>query len=128
MTRMSEAAACRIVLCDDSRGYVALLRVLVELEPAFELVGEAYDGRQAIEVCAQVRPDLLVLDVSMPEMDGLTAIPHVQDASPGTTIVMLTGFDSPEVRRQALELGAAGYLEKGLSATELVAALRSFAA
>jgi YesN/AraC family two-component response regulator len=124
---MSENAVCRVVVCDDSRGFIALLRVLVELEPGFELVGEAYDGRQAIEVCAQVRPDLLVLDVSMPEMDGLTAIPHVQDASPETTIVMLTGFDSLEVRRQALELGAAGYLEKGLSATELVAALRSFA-
>jgi DNA-binding NarL/FixJ family response regulator len=118
----------RVMLCDDAADFVRLLQLLLELEPDFEVVGSAHDGATAIELVAELTPDLLVLDVSMPIMDGLSALPQLRTASPATRIVMLSGFSSDDLRRRALELGAVGCLEKGESALDLPIRLRAFCA
>ncbi|MCW2973115.1 MAG: two-component response regulator [Thermoleophilia bacterium] len=115
----------RIVLCDDQPDFVRLLQLLLAIEGDLEVVGTAANGEEAIEVCGQLRPDLLVLDISMPVMDGLTALPLVRAASPDTNVVMLTGLGSSEVRERALAAGATGFIEKGASATELPELIRA---
>jgi DNA-binding NarL/FixJ family response regulator len=116
---------CRLVLCDDAADFVALVRLVLSGEEDIEIVGEAYNGAQAITMCAELQPELLVLDVSMPVMDGLTALPKILDASPETRVVMLSGFASDEVKQQAQELGAVRFIEKGVSPQELLSQLRS---
>lgn len=117
--------SCRVVLCDDARDFVKLLKVLIDMEPEMEVVGEAHDGEQAISVCTELQPDLLVLDVSMPVMDGLTALPRIREVSPATNVVMLSGFSSEEMKRQALDLGACRFIEKGVSPVDLPGQLRA---
>ena len=114
----------RIVLCDDARDFVRLLKVLIDMEAGMEVVGEAHDGEEAIRVCAELQPDLLVLDVSMPVMDGMTALPRVREVSPSTSVVMLSGFSSEAMKRQALGLGACRFIEKGISPMDLPEQLR----
>ncbi len=115
---------CRVVLCDDSQDFVRLLALLLALEPGMQVVGQAHDGQQAISVCAELQPDVLVLDVSMPVMDGLTALPQVLMHSPDTSVVMLSGLGSDDVKRQAMQLGATVYLEKGVATSNLAQQLR----
>ncbi|MCW2923284.1 MAG: response regulator receiver protein [Thermoleophilia bacterium] len=116
---------CRLVLCDDARDFVRLLKLLIDMESDMEVVGVAHDGAEAISVCTELQPDLLVLDVSMPVMDGLTALPRIREVSPGTSVVMLSGFSSAAMKRQALELGASQFIEKGIPPSELTGQLRA---
>lgn len=109
----------RVVLCDDAIDFVQLAKLLLELEPDIAVVGVAHDGAQAIEVCRELRPDLLLLDVSMPIMDGLTALPLVREASPDTKVVMLTAFDTESMKREAHEAGATGFIVKGVAPLSL---------
>jgi YesN/AraC family two-component response regulator len=88
---------CRVVLCDDSHDFVRLLTLLLAIEPGMRVVGQAHNGEQAISVCAELEPDVLVLDVSMPVMDGLTALPQVRRVSPSTNVVMLSGLGTDEL-------------------------------
>ena len=115
---------CRVVLCDDARDYVKLLKLLIDMESDMEVIGAAYDGEEAIKMCTELQPDLLVLDVSMPVMDGLTALPRIREVSPATNIVMLSGFSSDVVKQQALDLGARAFIEKGVSPLVLPGQLR----
>jgi Response regulator containing a CheY-like receiver domain and an HTH DNA-binding domain len=77
------------------------MSILIELEPDLELVGEAADGREVIEVVRSLCPDVLVLDIAMPEMDGIEALPHILEAWPGTQVVVVTGFAADSVRQRA---------------------------
>ena len=115
------SSSCRVVLCDDTRDFVRLLRLVLELDAgsSIEVVGEAYDGRQAISLCERLQPDVLVLDISMPEMDGLTALPLIASASPDTRIIVLSGFSTREMKRLALEHGAVEFIEKGVAPLSL---------
>lgn len=119
------ATACRVVICDDQPGFRELLTILLALEPGIEVVGEAGDGREAIEVVRSLQPNVLVLDIAMPEMDGIEALPHVLEASPETQVVVITGFGSESVRKRALENGAHLFVEKGIDVEALVAQIRS---
>jgi DNA-binding NarL/FixJ family response regulator len=114
---------CRIVVCDDQRAFRTIVSTVLGLEPDVEVVGEAADGRQAIELVVRLKPDVLVLDIAMPVMDGLEALPHIRSGSPGTKVVMLTGVASDSVRERALEGGAALFLEKGTDIDEVVRAV-----
>lgn len=107
---------------DDFRAFV---ETLLQRTPGFEVVGQARDGREAIEVAASEQPDLLLLDLSMPEMDGMEALPLIREAAPNTRVLVLTGFTSPAVREQALAGGACGFIEKGLPSADLVEAVRA---
>lgn len=101
-----------------------LLRVTLELEEGIEVVGEAGNGRDAVALAGDMRPDVLLLDIAMPELDGLEALPLLREASPGTRVVVLTGFARTDLQERALELGAVRYLEKGIDPEALAAEIR----
>lgn len=107
------AQPIRVLLADDSQDFRVLLRILIDRNPRFEVVGEAENGVLAVELSRERRPDVVVLDVAMPKMDGLQALPGIRDASPSTKVVMLSAFSATEMAGKASNLGADAYLEKG---------------
>jgi DNA-binding NarL/FixJ family response regulator len=107
------SAAIRIFLCDDVPELRALLRFGLEEDPALKIVGEAGDAQEAIAKAGELRPDVVLLDLSMPGMDGLEAIPLLREASPESAIVVFSGFAAERMAEPAIELGAARYVEKG---------------
>jgi DNA-binding NarL/FixJ family response regulator len=115
---------CRVVICDDQAAFRQLVSVVLSLDLGVEVVAEAADGREAIRVVAELRPDVLLLDIAMPVMDGLEALPHVRKASPETRVVMLTGVVAENVKQGALDAGACLFLEKGTDLDELVGQLK----
>jgi DNA-binding NarL/FixJ family response regulator len=117
------SVSCRLVICDDYATLRAVLVIAFSAEPEIEVVGEAASGIEAIEVVRREQPDVLLLDVAMPDMDGLEALPHVLDASPGTRVVVLTGFSNEALKERLLAEGASLCLEKGLTPQELAAAI-----
>ncbi len=116
-----------IVIVDDAADVRALIRTRLRLSRRLVVVGEGSNGVEAVAAVSEHRPDLLLLDVSMPVMDGLEALPKVLEASPGTRVVMYSGFSEHGLARRALDLGAVAFLEKSTSletlADELVALL-----
>jgi len=109
----------RIVVCDDVPELRQLVRFALEEDLEQFVVGEAADGREAVEAVRDLRPDVVVLDLSMPDMDGLQAITQINAVAPRTGIVVFTGFGGPAMRDQALSLGADAYVEKGAELVEL---------
>jgi DNA-binding NarL/FixJ family response regulator len=105
--------ALRTVLVDDVEDLRALLRVLLDQDGRFDIVGEADNGEDAIDVVRRLQPDVVVLDLAMPIMDGLTALPAIRDASRNARIVVLSGLPIEEMGTAATDAGAVGYLEKG---------------
>jgi DNA-binding NarL/FixJ family response regulator len=103
-----------VVLCDDVPALRALLRAVLEEQPGIEVVGEAGDGGEVVADVARLQPDVVLLDLAMPHMDGLQATPLILEASPGTRVVGLSGFARGQVAQQLLEAGAVAYLEKGV--------------
>ena len=122
------AAAITIVLADDHEIVRAGLRMLLEAEADFAVVAEAGDVTVAERRVASHRPDVLVLDVNMPQGSSIPAIPRIRQASPGTRIVMLTVQSDPELAREALQAGATGYVLKEAAREELIQAVRLAAA
>jgi DNA-binding NarL/FixJ family response regulator len=112
--------ALRVVLVDDMAELRAMIRLTLERSGHFEVVGEAGDGRQAIEVASTVQPDVVLLDISMPVMDGLEALPHLRRVACDATVVMLSGFSEARLGAEAAAGGASAYLEKGLAPAVLV--------
>jgi DNA-binding NarL/FixJ family response regulator len=113
----------RVVVADDVDRIRVLLRDLLELDGRFDVVGEAADGVEAVSVVAQQRPDAVVLDMSMPVLDGLDALPLIRDTSPRTGVVLMSSYDARQVAGEALAAGASAYVEKGACMSELTAAL-----
>ena len=111
-------------IADDVEAIRSLWRFFLEEDPSIEIVGEAADGAAALEGVQQTRPDVLLLDLAMPERDGLEVIPVVRTASPETAIVVASGFSGARLAPLALELGAAAYFEKGGPAAELCQLVR----
>lgn len=110
----------RVVLVDDMAELRAMIRLTLERSGHFTIVGEAGDGSAAIDAVATARPDLVLLDVAMPVMDGLEALPHLRRAAPDAIVVMLSGFSQARLGAEAEAGGAAAYLEKGLAPQLLV--------
>jgi len=100
------------------------MSVLLGLEPGLQVIGEAADGREVVDVVGQLSPDVLLLDVAMPEMDGIEALPHIREASPSTRVVMVTAFGSDSVRRRAFDAGASLFIEKGSDVDVIVGEIR----
>ncbi len=111
-------------LVDDVPELRELIRVGMEEDPSFEIVGEAGDGRSAIEGIASTRPAAVLLDLSMPDMDGLQAIPEIREGDPDVAIIVLSGFSADRMGAPVLERGADGYIEKGTPIQELRDATR----
>ena len=122
------ATRLRIAIADDNEGVRALLRTVVELEPDFELVGEAADGVEAVSLTEEQRPDLLVLDIAMPGLDGLQVIERLRVSCPEVRIVVYTGSRAATLTDTVLELGAADCIKKGISNEQLIERLRRTAA
>jgi DNA-binding NarL/FixJ family response regulator len=118
----------RILIADDNAALRTLLHTLLALEPDFEVVGEAEDGRRALELVEQSSPDLLLLDIAMPELDGLEVLEQLRERERRPRVLVYTGFASPEVERSARELGAVDVVVKGLDPTLLIDRLRAAAA
>lgn len=113
------AAKCTVVLADDTPEIRTLLRLTLEDQGQIEVVGEAGDGAEAVEIVSALQPDALVLDLAMPVMDGFEAIPEVRRRAPDTKIIVLSGFDTQVMCERALSLGAHVYYEKGISFFDL---------
>ena len=109
----------RVLLVDDSEDLRFLLRLKMESWEQFSIVGEAHDGESAVEMAARHQPDLVMLDLAMPGMDGLQALPLIREAVEGVRVVVLSGFDQAVMAAKATEAGADGYLEKGVPMEEL---------
>lgn len=109
----------RVLLVDDTADIRTLLRTALELDGRFEVVGEAGDGRSGVDEALRLRPDVVVMDLAMPVLDGLQATPAIVRALPETRVVVLSGFDATQIADEALALGACAYVEKGTAFTEL---------
>ena len=116
-----------ILLCDDTRDIVMLLASELELHSDLEVVAEADNGRSAITLAERHQPDVVVLDLAMPEMDGLQALPAILAAAPKAKVVVLSGFEARAMEAKALELGARRYVEKGVAASEIAHVVREVA-
>ena len=115
----------RIVLVDDQSLFRAGIRMLAGSQPDIEVVGEAGDGREALAVVAQTRPDVVLMDIRMPVMDGLTATAELLKDPDAPKVVMLTTFDLDEAAARAIQQGASGFLLKDADPEALLAAIRT---
>ncbi len=115
----------RIVLAEDHTIIREGLRSLLSLDPGFVVVGEASDGREAIECVERLTPDLVLMDLSMPRMDGLQAIRHLKRQCPDTKILVLTVHKNEEYILATFRAGVDGYALKYVSHTELVSAIQT---
>jgi len=114
----------RVLICDDHALVRAGLRLIFEQEDDFELVGEAENAEESIRQASQLHADLIIMDISMPDISGLEAIPRMLKVAPKARVLILTVHDDEAYFFQALQAGAAGYVLKGASRNELLAALR----
>jgi DNA-binding NarL/FixJ family response regulator len=118
----------RVLLCDDAPGFRALLRYTLAEDPDLVVVGEASDGEAGLEAVAALRPDVVLLDISMPRLQGLDAIAAMLERSPASRVVALSGFTADEMATTALARGAHAYVEKGTGTRAIRDAIRSAAA
>ncbi|MBV8631236.1 MAG: response regulator transcription factor [Silvibacterium sp.] len=114
----------RVIVAEDQGMVLGALAALLETEPDIAVCGKAANGREALTVIAKQKPDVLVTDIEMPEMTGLTLAAEVRQRHPQTRVVILTTFARPGYLRRALDAGAKGYLLKDRPAAELAEAVR----
>ena len=115
----------RVLVVDDAANMRELLTLLFEVEDDFDVVDTVRDGAQAIERATELEPDVILLDIAMPGMDGMAALPELRRALPNARIVVFSAFEERELAERALRIGADLYIEKGTTVTDLVARLRA---
>ena len=126
--RNPESGPIRVVLVDDTEEIRRMLRMTLEIDGRFSVVDEAADGVTAVRIASEQQPDAIVLDLAMPVMDGLQAIPEIRKGAPEAKIVVLSGFDARQMSSEALSRGAHGYVEKGGDLNDLASKLVSLCA
>ncbi|WP_237198603.1 response regulator transcription factor [Rothia nasimurium] len=117
----------KVLLADDQDMVRSGFALILSMEDDIEVVGQARNGKEALELAASVRPDVVLMDVQMPVMDGITATAALTEQLPGTAVLILTTFDREDYLFSALQAGASGFLLKTSDADELVAAIRKVA-
>jgi DNA-binding NarL/FixJ family response regulator len=113
----------RLILADDHHLLRRGFKSLLSGESDLEVIGEASNGIEAIEMCRRLRPDLILMDVRMPEMDGITATRRIKEELPGVSVLMVTMHENPDYLLEALNAGAAGYVLKDAPADRLISAV-----
>jgi DNA-binding NarL/FixJ family response regulator len=121
---LTEKEPISVFLVDDVPELRELVRSGMEEDEGFEVVGEAADGRTALEGIAETRPEAVLLDLSMPDMDGLEAIPRIREEHPDMAIIVLSGFSADRMGGHVLDRGADSYVEKGTPIQEIREATR----
>jgi DNA-binding NarL/FixJ family response regulator len=124
---VAAADPIRVLLCDDAEGFRALMRVSLADDPSIEIVGEAADGVAGVEATAELQPDVVLLDMSMPRMGGLQAIPKMRRRAPRTSIIGLSSLSAARMAAPSKEIGAHSYLEKGTELDDIRAAIHKAA-
>lgn len=114
-----------ILIADDHEVFRRGVHGVLEEQPGWQVVGEASNGRQALEMARALQPDIVVLDISMPELNGLEATRQILQVSPGSEILILTLHESEQLAEQLLKAGARAYILKSDAAQDLVAAVRA---
>jgi two-component system response regulator NreC len=114
----------RVLLADDHTILRAGLRMMLDAQPDIEVVGEASDGRQALAEAQRLQPDVVLMDITMPEMNGIEATRQVKRALDSTRVLILTMHENEEYLFQVLRAGASGYILKEAASTELISAIR----
>ena len=113
----------RVLIADDHPMVRQGLRSMLNIK-GIQVIGEATDGREAVELVRDLNPDVILMDVRMPDMDGLAATEIVKEEAPSTAVIIVTSYESKDYLRRAIEAGAAGYLLKGMSRDSLIEAIR----
>jgi DNA-binding NarL/FixJ family response regulator len=122
------SATVGVLICDDDPAIRNLLREVVESRPSLHVVGEATDGHEAIAEAARHQPTVILLDLAMPRLTGLEALPEIARVAPAAQIVIFTGFSMGSVGEDVLALGAVRFLTKGAGADAITAAIEEAAA
>ena len=117
----------RILLVDDKPTVLRGLRLRLGLEEDFDVVGEALDGEAAVTLAMELKPDVVIMDVGMPQMDGIAAIKRLKEVLPGIQVVVLSIHDDADTKARAFKAGAAAYVEKRVLADRLSAEIRAVA-
>ena len=121
---MSEQRPIRVLIVDDHSMVRRGLATILKIKSDLQLAGEAGNGREAVELCARLQPDVVLMDLMMPEMGGAAATATIRKEWPQVQVIALTSFQEKELVRDALRAGAIGYLLKNVSAEDLAAAIR----
>ena len=122
---MTESAPIRVLIVDDHQVVRRGLRTFLELHDDIDVVGEAGDGLEAVELAAALRPDVVLMDIVMPRLDGIEATRRIKEQSAAVGVIALTSFAGDDQVLPALEAGASSYLLKDVSPEELVEAIRA---
>ena len=124
ISREARTEPVRILIADDHALVRGGLRMMLEDEPGLEVIGEASNGREALELCRSLKPDLVLMDVRMPEMDGLEATRAIKEEHPSVSVLMVTMHENADYLLEAIGAGAAGYVLKGAPGERLIGAVK----
>jgi DNA-binding NarL/FixJ family response regulator len=115
----------RVAIAEDQRLVVGMLKEFVERQPDMEVVGEARDGQEAVRVCQEDEPNVILMDIAMPQMDGISATRKIRKLCPKVSVLILSAYGSDENVFRGIKAGARGYLHKNCSPRELAEAIRT---
>jgi DNA-binding NarL/FixJ family response regulator len=117
----------RVLVVDDHAAVRSALAAFLDVEPELEVVGEAADGQQALDIASWLKPDLVLMDVRMPVVDGIEATRRLKAARPKTRVVLMSGHAEDDLREAGLDAGATAFLLKGIRAADLATRVRELA-
>jgi two-component system response regulator DegU len=121
----AEAKRVRVLLVDDHHLVIEGLRAVLSTDQNLEVVGEARTGREAIGAVELLKPDVVLMDIRMPDMDGIAATRHVKQVAPQTSVIMLTMYENPDYLFDAVKAGASGYVLKDVAGPDLLEAIHT---
>lgn len=125
MTSVQSKPPIRVLLVDDHQVVREGLRLILENHPGFEILGQASNGQLAVEWTVRLHPDVVVMDIAMPELNGIEATRRIRTSCPQTQVLILSMHETSELMHQAMKAGALGYMLKGAGSEELVLAIQT---